>query len=83
MIIVTPPSRCCSCSSPKSRPVYPSADPGLWEENAVELELKPGKTYTTAVCRLRYDRRTAQKHVRARTDGIRAGEERARIERAS
>lgn len=65
---------------PEERPVYPSADPGLREENAVELELKPGKTYTTAVCRLRYDRRTAQKHVRARTDGIRAGEERARIE---
>ena len=65
---------------PEERPVYPSADPGLWEENAVELELKPGKTYTTAVCRLRYDRRTAQDHVRARTDGIRAGEEKARIE---
>ena len=27
---------------PEERPVYPSADPGLWEENAVELELKPG-----------------------------------------
>ena len=65
---------------PEERPVYPSADPGLREENAVELELKHGKTYTTAVCRLRYDRRTVQKHVRARTDGIRAGEERARIE---
>ena len=65
---------------PEERPVYPSADLGLREENAVELELKPGETYTTAVCRLRYDRRTAQKHVRARTDGIRAGEERARIE---
>ena len=65
---------------PEERPVYPSADLGLREENAVELELKHGKTYTTAVCRLRYDRRTAQDHVRARTDGIRAGEERARIE---
>ena len=65
---------------PEERPVYPSADLGLREENAVELELKHGKTYTTAVCRLRYDRRTAQNHVRARTDGIRTEEEGARIE---
>ena len=65
---------------PDERPVYPASDLRSEGRRVVTLELRPGKTYTTAICHLLEDGTGARGYVRIRTDRLCDEIERPRLE---